>query len=353
MGTMQHDAVESGEDNAALSDYRAIAVAECIKYANERAKEYPGGFSAREAYLPIDDEKIYANGQLFDGTTAGYVDFALVSKDETTAEIIDWKFGRWAVTKAEENLQGIAYMLGLKKAFPLLQHVTVRFIQPHIDFSSSHTFDITDPAPYLLRVRAVVMRAVEAAKRPDDFSTARPNTGACAFCKNIGRCPKVTELAIQIGQKFMPLALPKDIKTTSVLDPKETAVGLKLAQVVGTWAKAYRTRVTAKAVDSDVIPDGYQLVPSQKTVIKDSRAVGDLAKTFLPPEDADKVEALYEINLTPLDELVRLRAKRGQKDSTVEKFRAELLKAGATEMGQPFAFLRQITTGDKTENTNI
>jgi hypothetical protein len=352
MGTMQHDAVESGEDNPRMPDYRAVAVAECIKYTEERLKAYPGGYSAREAYLPIDDMTIRCGDKDFLGTTAGYVDFAVVSKDETQGEIIDWKFGRWAVTKAEENLQGIAYMLGLKKAFPLLQHVTVRFIQPHIDFSSSHTFDISNPEPYLLRVRAVVQRAVEAAKRPDDFSTARPNIGACTFCKNIGNCTKVTEIAIQVGQKFMPLALPKEINTTSVLDPKQTSIGLKLAQIVGTWAKAYRTRVTAKAIDSDVVPEGYMLVPSQRTVIKDPKAVGELAKTFLPPEDAEKVEALYDINLTPLDDLISIRAPRLKKEATVEKFREELLKSGATELGAPFAFLRQITTGDKTENQN-
>jgi hypothetical protein len=346
-GTMQHDAVEAGQDDHRLSDLQAVAVAECLKYAEERLRAFPGGSHCREIYLPMDDEKIVSpDGKVFEGTTAGYVDFAIVSKDETDAELLDWKFGKWAVTEAENNLQGIAYMLGLKKMFPKLEHCTVRFIQPHIDFSSSHTFDISNPDPYILRVRTVVHRAVAAARNPADYSSARPNVGSCLFCSLVGQCPKVADYALQIGKKFMPLALPKDLSTLALSDPAQVAVGLKLAQVVNAWAESYRKQATMKAIEDDFVPDGYSLVPSQKTVIKNAKQVGDAAKKFLPAEDAEKVEALYEISLTPLDKLISLRAPRGVKEATVKEFREQLLANGATEMGVPYAFLRQITVKD-------
>jgi len=367
MGTMQHDAVDSGLDDPRIPDYRAAAVAECIAFAEERLKAYPGGSHCREIYLPVDDETIeiepsrqvtnvdpdtglesvgFIGGRYFVGTTAGYVDYAIISADEVEGELIDWKFGRWAVTEAENNLQGIAYMLGLKKIFPNLRYCTVRFIQPHIDFSSSHTFDLTQPDMFQLRIRTTVHRAIEAAKNPNDFSMARPNTGACVFCAHVGRCPKVADFAVRIGKKFMPLALPADLSTLALNDPKQVAVGLKLAQVVNAWAESYRKQATMKAIEEDFVPEGYQLVPSQKTVIKNSKAVGEMAKTFLPEEDAAKVEALYDISITTLDKLISLRAPRGSKEATVEEFRKKLLEAGHTEMGVPFAFLRQVSTKD-------
>ncbi len=366
-GTMQHDAVEAGQDDHRLSDLQAVAVAECLKYAEERLRAFPGGSHCREIYLPIDDEVIevvpakqvinidpdtglesvgFIGGVYVISTTAGYVDFAIVSQDETEAELLDWKFGKWAVTEAENNLQGIAYMLGLKKMFPKLEHCTVRFIQPHIDFSSSHTFDISNPDPYILRVRTVVHRAVAAARNPADYSSARPNVGSCLFCALVGQCPKVADYALQIGKKFMPLALPQDLSTLALSDPAQVAVGLKLAQVVNAWAESYRKQATMKAIEDDFVPDGYSLVPSQKTVIKNAKQVGDAAKKFLPPEDAEKVEALYDISLTPLDKLISLRAPRGVKEATVKEFREQLLANGATEMGVPYAFLRQITVKD-------
>src|SRR6266542_937379 len=285
VGTMQHTAVESGLDDDRIPDYRALAVAQCKELAEQRVAAYPGGTVLREAYLPVDDETVA--GAL--GTTAGYADLCIVSADETRAEVIDWKFGKNAVSEASTNLQGIAYMLGLKKRYPKLRTCLVRFLQPHIDCDSSYPFQISDPRPFLLRVRTVVLRAIEAANDPKDFSTARATVGTCLFCALVGRCPKVTELAIQVARKYAPLVVPDDINTTTLDDPAKVSAGMKLAQVVSIWAESYRKNASAKAINhDDFIPEGYLLVESRRTKIKDARKVGDIAKTFLPPDAAEK-----------------------------------------------------------------
>src|SRR5688572_1930013 len=56
LGSLQHAAVESGEDNDELTDVRAFAAAECLGFFQERAKAYPGCTVIQEVYLPIDDE---------------------------------------------------------------------------------------------------------------------------------------------------------------------------------------------------------------------------------------------------------------------------------------------------------
>lgn len=371
MGTMQHTAVESDMDDDRIPDYRALAVVQCKEFAAQRIAAYPGCTVLREVYLPVDDEWIamedgkpigtsmsgprYAGlnrtvrpkADFFHGTTAGYLDIGIISADETQAEIIDWKFGRWVVSSAEDNLQGISYMLGLKKKFPKLKTCIVRFIQPHIDYESSHTFDISNPDSFLLRVRAVVLRAVEAGKVDEDFSTARATVGTCLFCSLVGKCPKVAELVIQVGRKYAPMVVPDDINTVTLGDPTKVGQGLKLAQVVSTWAESYRKNATQKTLNSEeFLPDGYILVPGQRTVIKDARKVGEIAKRFLSPEHADKVEALYDITLTPLDKLISTVAARNTKEKTVEAFRDAIVAEGAAVMGAPYAFLRLATDKD-------
>lgn len=395
LGTLQHAVVESGEDNEELSDACAYAAAECLSFFQERAKEFPGCTVIQEVYLPIDDEVLVVDvrwiekfdipsedGQISPGfrgrqmykvvehTTAGYLDYGIISADETEAEIWDMKFGKNPVTRAEKNVQGIAYMLGLKRKYPKLKKCRVGFLMPHIDWQTDFTFDLSDVGPLYVRIKTIVARAVYAANRPTDYSMARPNVGTCLFCKLVGECPKVAELVIDIGKKFAPLALPKDISTTALADPVQVALGMKLVQLVGVWAESYRQRATAKSITSDYVPEGYILVTSQKEKIKDARAVGRLAKTKLqellrphlvkslgrePHENEwsealadleEKVEALYDITFGGLEKLIESLAPRGQKSAASSAFRESLVIAGAVERGQPFAFLRQSSETD-------
>src|SRR5688572_2767946 len=219
-GTMQHDMAESQVDDDRLPDYRAQAVAECIRFGEERAKLYPGCRIIKEDYLPIDDELLAATETVeftikdpdtglecpgyrqevfwYRGTTAGYLDYAIVSADERQAEIIDYKFGNNAVEEASNNAQGIGYALGLRKKFPKLQRIKVTFIMPHLDYISEHTFTTADFGAMYLRVVTIVRRSIEAHSRPDDFSMATPNTSSCLFCGLVGKCPKVTDFALRV-----------------------------------------------------------------------------------------------------------------------------------------------------------
>lgn len=400
LGTLQHAVVESGEDNNELNDSRAYAAAECLGFCEERAKAFPGCSIIREIYLPIDDEVLVVDvrwveqfnivsedGQVCPGfrgrqmykviehTTAGYLDFGIISADGTEAEIWDWKFGKNPVTRAEKNVQGISYMLGLKRKYPNLKKCRVGFLMPHIDWQTDFTFDISDATPLYVRIKTIVARAVYAVNRPNDFSMARPNIGTCIFCKLVGECPKVAELVIDIGKKFAPLALPKDISTTALADPVQVALGMKLAQLVQVWAEAYRQRATAKSIASDYVPEGYILVSSQKEKIKDAGKVGEVAMTklkelLLPhlklalgrdPDERevreatlalyDKVDKLYSITFGPLEKLIESLAPRGQKSAASDAFRESLVAVGAVEKGNPFSFLRlsSETDQDKTK----
>lgn len=393
MGTLQHDAVEAEQDNEILPDHRAIAVAQCIAYSEEIAKEFPGGTILKEAYLPIDSNTVWhweegiaefdivtEDGQVspgfrrgwvrvpYKGTTAGYCDFAAVSADATRAAIIDYKFGAWAVEAAENNTQGISYALGLLFRFPNLKRITVYFLMPHRDEIDKHTFvfsaagsdnrdnllnssNVTEFHLWL-RIHTIVARAIEAHKEPLNFDAAVPTTGTCRFCALVGQCPKVAALALKVSEKYGKLDLPVNFNPTLIHNPTDTKLGLQLADVVNAWAKSFRARATAVTISTpDFIPDGYNLVQMQRRKVKDATQVATLAKAALPPEMAGQVDALLDIAITNVEELIKLAAPRGSKERAAEKFSELTLSAGAVEMGRPYAFLKMSTKGkSKTES---
>lgn len=333
-GTRQHAAAESEEDSGLLADHEALAVAECLAYCDNLAKNYPGGTILKEEYLPIDPEH----------TTAGYADYVIVSANGKRAEIVDFKFGKHPVEDAENNLQGIAYLLGVKHRYPDLEWATVHFVCPHQDIVDRHSFLLTSEKrdELYLRVKVVVSRAKLASENPDDFSMARPSTSACMFCSLVGKCPKVTEIVLNIGKKFAPMQIPETISPNMVSDPADTALGLKVAQVVTAWAKGYRAMVTERATtDPDFMPAGYKLIPMQRREVVDATKIVELAKKLLPVDKQPEIDKLLDIPITSVEEIIKIVAPRGKKTKAVESFAEELEKSGAVKLGNPFTVLRQ------------
>jgi hypothetical protein len=359
-GTLQHDAAEKGLDDPRLSDAQAAAVAQCKAFCDDLASKFPGATVLNEQYLPVDDEVIWANDppplrsrSKFLGTTAGFMDWGLVTADGLHGELVDYKMGQHAVEEASNNLQGVSYALGLFKKYPTLRDVTVTFLLPYRDEVDQHTFDMTNALALLLRIKTVVHRAIEA-KRAGDFLTARPSVSACSFCGELGRCPKVAELALHVGRKYRPIDVPKSLTPSMMLDPKDVGLGLQLAQVLKAWAEAYRAQATQKTIlDDHFVPDGYKLVSSVKRHVLPGKAreLANIAKEFLPEEQHDMVEALFDISLGPLEKLISAAAPRGSKEEAVETFGECILEAGAVEEGEPYAYLRMDTAGKpKTKN---
>jgi len=353
-GTKQHDAVDSGIDDLDLPDYRAMAVTDCIMLCEERIKANPGCTVLKEQYLPIDDEFVTApDGTRFKGTTAGYLDFGLVSADELRAEILDWKFGNNAVEEALNNVQGISYALGILKRFPKLQEIKVGFIMPHADFVSEHTFKRDEFNWMITRITTIVRRAEAATLAKDDFSMASANSSSCRFCAHIARCPAVAAKVIAVGRKYAPLEVPAEITPSLVSDPAQVKLGIALADIVKTWAEAYKRQATAKTIEHpEFIPDGYTLVTQSKRSVVNARALGDLAKSYLSEANRDKVDLLYKVDIGKLEKLIATEAPRGQKTAIEKDFGLAALALGAVEEGTPYSFLRQARKQDDSKTAD-
>lgn len=346
-GTLQHEATDKGEDDERLSDQQAAAVAECLKFINYISEQFPGGTVIKEQYLPVDDLRIPyqnwegAHKEIF-GTTAGYLDFGVVSVCRKRAAIVDYKFGQWAVEPAKNNLQGMSYLRGLLVRFPDLEEVTVYFFMPHRDEIDSYTFKRSDFPLIYLRIRTVVIRAIAArekyAQDKNAFENATPNVGACTFCANIGRCDAVAKIALEIGSKFSPLKIPKEINPSLLRCAVDTGEGMKVAAVIETWAKAYRAQAGAKATEEDgFVPEGYILVASQDREIVDNKKFIQVALKYLTQ---DEIDTAIRISITPIEELIKAKAPRGQKEATREQFDTELKEVKAVELGADKAYLK-------------
>jgi len=358
-GTRQHSAVELEEDNDILDDNQAIAVASCVAFCDNLVKrKYDGkpGHDIKEGYWPVDgkrirlrvpsDDKGGVKSQTFKGTTAGYADRVFVSKCETFADVVDWKFGMFEVTDAEHNLQGIAYLLGVVRKFPKIQRVTVNFISPHRDEWTFHTFTRDSFGALYVRIVKVVADSIKAANE-SDFRSAKPTPSACMFCGHLARCTKIGKMMIELGQKIDPLEFPKDLTPELINDGKDAGVGMRLSGVVAAWAEAYRKAASNKSVEElDFIPEGYTLTTAQRRQIVSPAGVREIAKRY-SLTDAE-IESTAKIALGKLEILIKTKAERGYKDALAKEFSDSLEAAGYVEKGAPYSFLK-LTKGVKNE----
>jgi hypothetical protein len=364
-GTRAHKVVDSQEDNAQLGDDDALAVAECLDFVatrrafmQEQAQEaytkgddwavnqpVPAKYQIqelKETYLPIDDCK-YEDA---DCTTGGYIDHGFISWDELYAELVDYKFGFWAVESAENNLQGIAYTLGLFRRFAKLQKVRFWFKQPHLDYITDAVFTREQAPELYRRVKTVCLRAIEA-KHLGDFSLARQFTPVCLFCDHLGRCPANLATALGVAKKFHPLAFPESITPTQIQDPQNTKLAMELAQVMAVWTGAFKRQVTNRVLRGDAkIPPGYKIeTTSGRRKIKDLAKFKEVALKYLNEEE---YQACLEASFGTLEDKILEKTPRGYKEATVEEFQKALEEAGAVERGDSYSFLRQLTEKSST-----
>lgn len=347
-GTLAHSVIESRQDDYRLSDEDAEAVAECADFFERRKALMEGPvIELKEVYLPIDDCE-FEDGTK--ATTAGYVDCAIISGDQTYAEMMDWKMGAWHVTKAENNLQGVSYALGLMKQYPSLDRIRFFFKMPHLDYVTDAVFT-RDQIPELYRrVQVVVERAREARKRNDcnDWSLATPSTPTCNFCANIGRCEKVLAIACKIGSKFSPLHIPPDVTPTMVMDPANVKLAMQLTNVMATWSESFRRQTTDRVLRQDApIPDGYEIQSRTKRNLVDLRLYRTIIEKYLTAEELRPLDDANPLTFTAVEKLIVDKSPRGQKKNTVQQFRTDLETVGAVKEGDSFSFLKATSKADE------
>jgi hypothetical protein len=309
-------------------------------------KETPAIEEIKEAYLPIDDLEFVEGDRTIKSTTAGYVDHGLIDHTRTYAELFDWKFGFWPVEKADNNLQGLSYCLGMFHKYKSLEKIRFWFKQPHLNLISDVTVTRAQIPELYLRIQTVVARAREA-RRLGDYSSARPTVPNCNFCANLGTCPAVSAFACKVGAKFYPLQIPDNITPTMIHSGRDTVLGLRLAQVMGVWAKAFKARITDRVIcgESDC-PPGHVLQQRSDREVADPDKYKGVALRYITQA---QYEAACSVTFGKVEEAIKDKAPRGQKKAMIEQFNSELTNTGAIKQNDPYTFLRAIADKN-TEN---
>lgn len=392
-GSIAHAVTESKQDDARLDDDDAEAAAECLDFYERRRvlmeeartaaadtlaidmagnnshpditwqdadRETPQITELLETYLPVDDltfsddyqnplTKLSIKEDVL-STTAGYVDRALISHDKTYAELFDWKFGFWPVESANNNLQGIAYALGLFKRYPTIQRIWFWFKQPHLDAVSCADFTRGNIPALYLRIQTVVARAREA-RHKGDFSAAQPVVPVCNFCALIGVCPKVAAFACKVGSKFFPLEIPENITPTMIQTSRDTTLGMRLASVVATWAEAFRRQTTDRVLRGDAdIPAGFKVESKSKRDIVDADKFKITSLKFITESEYGALQD--PPGFGKIEDLIKDKSPRGQKKTAIEDFKKALESDGAVVKSPSYSYLKAIPdTNKQTEKT--
>ncbi len=343
LGTKIHDAIESGvTEGLGFTDEQLDVIAKCIAYYKNEVSCIPGSTLFKEIYVPIDAEN----------TTAGYLDIAIIRPRERSAKIIDWKTGLNAVEPCENNLQGMAYLLGLLFKYPHLEYVEVEFVMPFqgdggIVDKFTFTKDLFEKMH--LRIKTIVAKAkvakaafdeAKAAGRTCDHPSLTPNTSTCLFCANLAHCHAVQKMALAVGKKYNPLLVPDSINPSLISDPATAGRALEFFAVMAALAGAYRQEATNKALtDENFMPEGYMIVTSTRRKVEDNGKFAQVLKEYGFTDD--EIMSACEFTLGPAEKIANDRAPRGQKKAAVEELGQLLASGGATVEGAPVSMLKK------------
>lgn len=335
-GSMMHEASET-LDFSKLTQSEADAVRAYLGFIDEAKAELGEGVvDLIEIKVAVDDLD----------TTTGFLDRALLSADGLFAHVIDLKTGYGDIEHASNNLQGLAYALGIRRRYPTVRTIKVSFVTPRqATFSSTHEFTADQLDAEYRRIVQVVKNA-KRAKRSKGFDMARPSTATCRFCSHyLTKCTKSAGVLTTVG-KHVPVSFidPETMMTTD--DPAELSRVLDLLKFLDEFQKPIKNRITAMAMQGVEIP-GYSLVTvAEREVVSEEAALTALTAELIAKGVSDDdigptLKKAYSFKLSAAERVVSDLAARGEKRNAIAAFRDRLREAGAVMDSTPKVFLKR------------
>jgi hypothetical protein len=335
LGTRQHYAAETG-NMSGLSDHEAEKVQECLDWLTDRYKgiraEYPDAKLVTESYGEIDELEWPTMNER--STSGGFVDVEILFDGGKQAEIWDYKFGRWAVEPAENNLQGIVYLLNRFKKTPQLEKCTVGFMMPYLAKIDYHVFERKDFEKLYIRVKRLVT-----IRQYGKNLSENPSFNSCMWCANMVDCKAITKAVVGAVTKFAPLKVPANPDPNAINDKSDISAWLTFADVCKMYAASIRYHCTEETVtNKDLVPDSHELVKQDIRVVKKVNEYLDALRQFgVTEESLDKIR---KVSLTDGEKAVAATMKRGEKTAQLELFKEHLAEKNITEIGQTKIFLK-------------
>jgi hypothetical protein len=326
-GTMLHSAAEKNELTA-LNPEQKQCVEQCLSVVTQLEK------GAREVHK---ETKL----GILKNLTFGTADRVIVHKSHV--DLVDFKFGRNPVAPAAVNLQGWAYALGVFERWPRIPRVRVWFLLPRLDVVDRHTFSRADIPMMEHTIRAIIAKCERYAET-GDTALLNPCEAACLYCGAKLTCPKFTQFALAVAQKYEPLAVPAEVHSSAITDPSQMAILYSQAKVLERMVDSVKEHATQLAKEHG----GALCDKNGNPVFELGTRAGERSLNLglgLPilSEYLDDRE-LLSIAKLPLGkalDLIGAKQKRGQKGKVIGEVEQKLSDAQAISSGEGVTYLRK------------
>ena len=242
-GTVVHNAIEArnpemvGDDDEAFYMY-----AKCAKVV-DRVRSVCS--------------EVYQELQLHSHRADCWGTVDLVGIDAGFAYVWDWKTGRIPVSKAETNVQGMVYVLGVFLKFPGVEVVEINFLMARTGQTTSHKFTRDNVPNMMIRIDRI-------AARRESGDGLKNVTYNCRNCALLPSCDAVRQQVVPQAPKdtveIAGLANPDNIKT-----PQDAARAMECREVLDKWFEGWSEQAAAKALEIAEHTDvpGYEITTRQ------------------------------------------------------------------------------------------
>lgn len=326
-GTLMHKACETG-DLSSLDEEQTEAVQKCTSYVQRLVQ-------------PTTRKKLHEVRLNVAGYTWGTADCILIQR-EGRADVVDFKFGRNSVDDAESNIQGWCYAVGVFYNFSDVDSIAIHFLLPRRDEVSQHTFTRADYENMVLRISTIIARRRAYEDKPDPEKLT-PIPANCLYCARKAECTRLHAIALRYAGGYdVTFEIPPEFHPSNIQDPRQMAVLLPAAQVMERWAKSVKEHSTQMVLNGTEIP-GQRLVSRQGAVeIRDAQAAFDSARALLPDLTLEEFVSIVKVSKSDLEELVRDKSPRGQKQRNSELLTETLIGNGIGVRGATVNYLTKI-----------
>lgn len=345
-GTTLHEVMDTGIIPSHLNqDDREIA-AQVLAVLAETEKSSP--------YEPLKEVELDFTSLQFRDFEKGHADRVIVLEADdndqpTFVELIDFKFGKWAVDHVSENIQFRAYALGLFILFPSIEKIRVRLIQPALNKDETHTFSRKrDYEIIVSQIGSIVKRRHRWLETRDE-KMLKPDSDVCGFCAMQANCPawqaymvKLANDADLFGHEIIPVA---KLESPETANPEEVVRAFRWVKPMEDYLKKFKRFVLA-VYDTGRIDSGVTLVEKVgDTTIVDPIRVAEILQQDHSISFAEFLSAC-DVSITKLKTLVGDKAPSGQKGKLQSEMVDKLVSEGLIQYGAQIRYV-QLSRGKK------
>lgn len=283
-----------------------------------------------------------------DGTLAGYATFGypdLLVVHDSGVDILDWKFGEWEVADAEDNLQGMAYAVGVFETYLACEPVTVHFVQPSLNKITRVVFSRADYPLLLDRVVGIVRRAIA-----DDPLKRVFNKETCRFCARLSVChaPRTAvENLVTLYRRSVQMDITRwpTVHSSQVTDPAVAEEMMEVAGIVSEWASSVKKHITDAVLNGKLKLANYSVTErkGRVEVTNTKAAVGVLQRAGV---GTSVLENSVDLNVSALMSNIAdaCTPDKALIQATQRAAIGALAESGFLVEGEPTAYLRRSKT---------